>query len=35
VGSFVDKIQAKSMAQRLESEEGLKSFIAFLEKGPQ
>ncbi len=35
VGSFADKMKAKSVAERLEKEEALKSFITFLEKGPQ
>ncbi|MCI0529551.1 MAG: SPOR domain-containing protein, partial [Nitrospira sp.] len=35
VGSFVDKVKAKSVAEQLEKEEALKSFITFLEKGSQ
>ncbi len=35
VGSFADKMKAKSVAERLEKEEALKSFITFLEKGSQ
>ncbi len=35
VGSFVDKVKAKSVAEQLEKQEALKSFITFLEKGSQ
>jgi cell division protein FtsN len=35
VGSFADKMKAKPVAERLEKEEALKSFITFLEKGSQ
>ena len=35
VGYFVDKIQAKAIAGRLEKQEGIKSFIAFVNEGAQ
>ena len=35
VGSFGDKTQAKALAERLEKEEGLKSFIAYAGQGAQ
>ena len=35
VGHFADKIQAKAIAGRLEEQEGLKAFIAYLNEGAQ